>query len=383
MLGLVFVFIFTYQHIHIFMDVDDVGVAAEQRAADLIDRLADCGLDEGLNEEDLFGKDVREPFRTLCGRLAGKTLALAEHSASDFHRLRGAVTAVEKNIETEDASRGGRLDRSLTRVARSLNKNSKTNQRIDVLEELVQFVQASLVIASFQQQEPATTTTPMEIEGDSVEKSVVIRRIAGLLDVECSKKCEETLENCYGKLDTALKDLPKSFTSPLLKEETFNDEQTRLLQEVNEALFSEYRIRRQTLSKRASVTLQSLQHSNRIKKEQSKEVKKVIDKGLSSMKDDPAVSFGDLFTATQADLQAFQAKVTKDGQTSFETSVKSVIIGKVPDRGGRVTDQRTGGGNMPEWAPRKSSGGQGKSQGGGKKHKGGGNWGKGKHGKGR
>ena len=106
------------------------------------------------------------------------------------------------------------------------------------------------------------------------------------------------------------------------------------------------------------------------------EVRRIIEQGLAQMRDAPSVRFEDLFTATRADLQSFRGKTSaKSGQTAFETSVKSVIIGKVPDRGGRVNDMRAPNkGNMPEWAPRSQSGGGG--HGGG--HGGGG--GRGTHG---
>ncbi len=97
------------------------------------------------------------------------------------------------------------------------------------------------------------------------------------------------------------------------------------------------------------------------------EVRRIVEQGLAQMRDAPSVRFEDLFAATQADLQAFQSKTSaKSGQTVFETSVKSVIIGKVPDRGGRVTDMRAPNkGNMPEWAPRSPSGSGGGGGGGG------------------
>ena len=56
------------------MDVDNEGVSAEHRAADLLERLADLGgLDGGLTEEDLFARSNREPFRTLCVTLVART----------------------------------------------------------------------------------------------------------------------------------------------------------------------------------------------------------------------------------------------------------------------------------------------------------------------
>ena len=51
--------------------------------------------------------------------------------------------------------------------------------------------------------------------------------------------------------------------------------------------------------------------------------------------------------------QALQTRVTKGQGASFDTAVKSVLIGKVPDRGGRVGQQRTA--SMPQFTARKPS----------------------------
>ncbi len=268
------------------MDVDDVGVAAEHRAGDLIERLADCGLDDGLNEEDLFGSSVREPFRALCGRLARKVWQLAgsagESTRAAFPRLRGAVNAVENNVQSEDAAGGGRLDRSLTRVARSLNPASKAAARVDVLEELVQYLQAALVLRAASADAGAgapDAPSPMEgVEGPPAsgagdaglaERSALARSLAALLGADCAARGEQTLAACARKLDQSLKVLPASHVQPLLRRESFGPAQLERLAEVRALLTDEYTIRRQTLSKRAAVTLQSLQHSSRIKKDQS------------------------------------------------------------------------------------------------------------------
>ena len=47
------------------------------------------------------------------------------------------------------------------------------------------------------------------------------------------------------------------------------------------------------------------------------------------------------------------SKATSGHKGQFEASVKSVIMGAVPDRGGRTTEGRAAkGGGMPDWKPR-------------------------------
>lgn len=59
-----------------------------------------------------------------------------------------------------------------------------------------------------------------------------------------------------------------------------------------------------------------------------------------------------------ADLVPVSAKATSGDKGKFEASVKSVLIGKVPDRGGRPYEGRAAAvaASMPAWASRQSDG---------------------------
>lgn len=55
--------------------------------------------------------------------------------------------------------------------------------------------------------------------------------------------------------------------------------------------------------------------------------------------------------AVAGDLVPISSKVTSGAKGSFASLVKGVIIGSVPDRGGR-TEGRAAAAAMPAWAPR-------------------------------
>ncbi|UPQ98336.1 hypothetical protein HOP50_02g16420 [Chloropicon primus] len=322
------------------------------RASHLLERLEDLGgLDGGLTEEDLLvSREVREPFRTLCGSLCSRVRGLS--AGGPEKRLRGALHAVERTIGSEDASGGGRLDRSLTRVAKALNGASACRDRIDVLEEIVQYVQASSLLRA---------ATAMEVDdpvADPVALSASVRELAGVLTPSsASSSASSCLSSCRAALASLVAAGAADHASPLppvLDRSKFSDSQLGLLERVNAAMHAEYKVRRQTLSKRAAVTLQSLQHSSRIRKDQGEEVRRIIEGGIAKMGDEPRVNFQSLFAVREVDLQDLQSKITHGGLRNFKSSVKGVIIGKVPDRGGRVSDKRSSN-SMPEWAPRRSN----------------------------
>ena len=57
------------------------------------------------------------------------------------------------------------------------------------------------------------------------------------------------------------------------------------------------------------------------------------------------------------DVMAVTSKATSGDKGKFEATVKSVLIGKVPDRGGRPTEGRAAAAaaSMPDWAPRSTN----------------------------
>ena len=346
------------------MEVDNPFGSAEQRAGDLLDRLNDLGgLDAGLTEEDLYDTNAacREPFRTLCAGLASLARAVSVAVVEGDHPASAELEPLLRAVETHAATSAAsvHLDRSLALLARSLSppRGEGNPSRIDALEEVVQFVQASTMLL-------VRTPTPSP---RAREVSESIRSLARALGAPQSRTAASTLESCRDAVLALCPDSDPAAAagegSPLLRESALTEDQLQVLRRVHRAMREEYKVRRQTLSKRAAVTLQSLQCSARV--QNPVEVRSIIERGLSRMGDEPSVDFGEVFEVTRADLQHLQSKVTAAGmRTNFRSSVKGVLIGKVPDRGGRVGDKRAGGPAMPAWAPRKSGGGGGGGGGG-------------------
>ncbi|XP_065837410.1 protein FAM98B-like [Oscarella lobularis] len=175
-----------------------------------------------------------------------------------------------------------------------------------------------------------------------------------------------TLETKIKKL---LEDLPRDHISPPLIVSPLQRHQLEALNEMNKKMEDEYYIRRQMLLKRADVTIQSLKWSDKTKgKEEALE--DVFKNQRLPLKDRSHVSLAQVLAARQDLLNV--VKTSNDAVRSHtQTPINKVLIGRVPDRGGRPNETRPPT-EMPSFksrweAPKErrepSSGGQRKGRG--------------------
>ncbi|PSC73625.1 FAM98A [Micractinium conductrix] len=351
---------------------------SENRAGDLLDRLADCGLGDGMSEDDLMSAATREPLRACCVKLAGRLWALLSGPAGppeDPRALQAAAVALRRAADTEAAAGEGRLDAALNRLAATVDPGWPTGQgRLPALELLVAAAQAGAMVAAGagadesqlpdadDGAEDLDTTDPL-----AYELSAALRGIAALLQLELSGAASGSAaalaSAALARAQQLLAQLPAGFFEPLLPAGLLGGEQMAKLSEVDAALRYEYALRRRMLIERVNVTLQSFLWSPRLEQKGTKaEAAAVAEAAAKHMPADPQVQTQDVFTATLADLLAILEKATS-GETGITASVKSVLIGKVPDRGGRPEGRRREA-EMPEWTARRVTHG-GSGRGGG------------------
>jgi len=146
----------------------------------------------------------------------------------------------------------------------------------------------------------------------------------------------------------------------------------------------EYGNRREMLLTRLRVTLQSFIWAGR-GKEKKDDVLSLSNKLLSNMSKKPTISVGQCLAARETILVSTK---TSSGEARINTDInKHRMLGKIADRGGRVTEmapienetfaQQEAKRNMPKWSSRQApppgsdrrGGGRGGSRGGG--HRGG------------
>ncbi|PNJ27366.1 FAM98B isoform 1 [Pongo abelii] len=141
---------------------------------------------------------------------------------------------------------------------------------------------------------------------------------------------------------------------PLLKID-LNSEQAEQLERINDALSCEYECRRRMLMKRLDVTVQSFGWSDRAK---------VKTDDIARIYQPKRYALSPKTTITMAHLLAAREDLSKIIRTSSGTSrektacaINKVLMGRVPDRGGRPNEIEPPPPEMPPWQKRQEGGG--------------------------
>jgi hypothetical protein len=168
----------------------------------------------------------------------------------------------------------------------------------------------------------------------------------------------------------ALRELPENHTRKVLDASSWTNEQRELIERVEKALHDEYKARREMVAKRAQVTTTSFCYSSRLNalKDVREEFARRV---VSELHIAPQVTMDDVCDARYADLAMAGIKVTA-GNDGLQSAVKKVLMGSVPDRGGRTDGNDRSA--MPAFTERTEtpSGGRGGRGGGGGDGRGGG-----------
>ena len=128
------------------------------------------------------------------------------------------------------------------------------------------------------------------------------------------------------------------------------------LKAVDRMLWNDYKIRREMLIKRLTVTLQSFLWSKRIKgTEEEKNLQSLVSRMHSTLVPDPPDDLlTQVFLTNGSLVNTMSVKTVTRGLSSFDTAVKHVRIGPVPDRGGRPDEARAVR-DMPTFTPRSNN----------------------------
>ncbi|CAH2061881.1 unnamed protein product, partial [Iphiclides podalirius] len=183
-----------------------------------------------------------------------------------------------------------------------------------------------------------------------------------------------TPEILFTKLEAKLKDTIQKEGEQLIGKPLYNkalsEKEWKQLENTFSEMFEDYRLRRETLVTRLECTIQSFEWSDRLKGKRD-EIQSTYRPKREQMKVKPGVRFSDFLAARTALLMVDKTS-SANVRKNTRSDVNKVIIGRVPDRGGRPNEQQPPPPEMPSWQQRSAPQGGGGGRGGGQGGQGGG-----------
>ncbi|KAK0095367.1 hypothetical protein PV326_008562 [Microctonus aethiopoides] len=183
-------------------------------------------------------------------------------------------------------------------------------------------------------------------------------------------------EQLFNKLESKLKTIVSSASPDLLGKPLVIGElspaQWEKLDQLQNDMMEEYKIRREMLLKRLDVTVQSFLWSDRIKMKED-QLNSCYRSKRDVMFPEPNVTIAQLL-ASRDDIAIIEKTSSAAVRKNTRSDVTKVIIGDVPDRGGRANEQAPPPPEMPSWQKDRvpDSSRRGGSRGGRAGHSGGG-----------
>ncbi|KAM7376022.1 hypothetical protein PAMP_005774 [Pampus punctatissimus] len=186
-------------------------------------------------------------------------------------------------------------------------------------------------------------------------------KICETLNLPRGRDAAGVFSQIQDKVEKVLKDLPDgSVGNPVLKKSLSSD-QWEKLRHINAALSSEYECRRRMLIKRLDVTVKV------------DSMARAYQPRRHTLRPQPTVDAADLLAARE-DLCNVVKTSSGSSRQKTTCAVNKILMGRVPDRGGRPSEIEAPPPEMPPWQKRQDGGGGGGwgGRGGGRGGRGGG-----------
>ncbi|KAM7385045.1 hypothetical protein PAMP_001143 [Pampus punctatissimus] len=155
------------------------------------------------------------------------------------------------------------------------------------------------------------------------------------------------------KLKEAMSKVPPNHVGEPLMKKTLGPVHMEKIEAINQALVNEYDVRRKMLLKRLDVTVQSFGWSDRAKTRAEK-LSKVYQPLRSALSTKSIISVAHLLAARQDFSKILR---TSSGKIREKTAcaINKVLMGRVPDRGGRPCEIEPPPPEMPSWQKRQDA----------------------------
>ncbi|XP_056401919.1 protein FAM98B [Hyla sarda] len=333
--------------------------------ADLLDTLEVLGYQGPLLDENALGP-------ALEGGLS---------SPEYFQVLKWLTSQIKllDNLEESVSSEGGDVESVLLEISGFLKELScpypvlvtgDFKDRLKTKEDCVKlllFLGSELQALQILQNHKQKDSDP----GGEVCKEVRTICAALRLPEQSSSNIVSMLKSVEEKISELLPKAKAACIDQALLNVDLNVQQLDRLEKINEALCKEYECRRRMLIKRLDVTVQSFGWSDRAKAK-TDEIAKVYQPIRYSLSPKSGITLPHLLAARQ-DLSRIVRTSSGSVREKMVCPVNKVLMGRVPDRGGRPSEIEPPPPEMPPWQKRQDDG-RGGWRGGGR---GGGGYGRG------
>jgi len=337
--------------------------------AEILDKLDDSGFcDEKLTIE-IFGDWIdqgasSQQFRQLCCNIM-KEISILEGFLNEFLTNFDETCASDEqnfinNSKQFFISHGQHFLRSLIDGPDALF--SDINHKLNFVDDIISHLQGCRVLVykaqvNVSESEAWFGSIGSQHEHMSPEKVatteefnviVPLRDICKTLEIPFSTDAITLINSeIIPKIELLLQKLPKDcITGPLLKQEKLSLDQQSELEDINNTLAAEYKLRREMLIRRLDVTLQSFMWAEKAK-ENEMEIRRAIVSMRQQLQKYFSIELFDVYTASK-DLLLTSMKVSNP----LASSLKQIKIGNVPDRGGRPNERFAATSAMPQFRSR-------------------------------
>ncbi|XP_043281580.1 protein FAM98A [Venturia canescens] len=227
------------------------------------------------------------------------------------------------------------------------------NQRLSTKEDrviLLEYLITELMTSKILESSKPKTANQLELTINESETAKCLKYM--LITLKTPKPPNNiSADMLFKKLDSKLKEIISTAPDKLVGKALFAGElspaQWEKLDKLQEDMNVEYKMRRDMLLKRLDVTVQSFLWSDRIKAKED-QLNSLYHEKRNVMSNEPNVTIAHLLAARE-DLAVIEKTSNASVRRNTRSGINNVIIGVVPDRGGRPQDQEPPPPEMPSW----------------------------------
>ncbi|XP_037550860.1 protein FAM98B [Nematolebias whitei] len=319
---------------------------------DILDSLEQLGYDGSLVEEKALLKAAEgglssPEYVELCRWLASRLKPLCDLEESiisgpeDVSSLQVEMSSLLKELHCP-------FEEAVSGILQCTAPSTKDHLRFVLF--LSSELQAAQIVRSRQTSDKHEEESPICQELSAICEALKLPEPQG-------QEALGYFSQIQNKVEKLLEDLPDGFVGKPVLKNPLSSDQWEKLHNIDKVLSSEYECRRRMLIKRLDVTVQSFGWSDRAKVKVDIMARAYQPK-RHSLRPKSTVDMAELLAAREDICNVMK---TSSGSSREKTvcAVNKILMGGVPDRGGRPSEIEAPPPEMPPWQKRQDGGGRG------------------------